>query len=268
MSGYFYKGRHRAPTDTSRNLAVVASTAALALPAVATAAQAAPDSVWDRLAQCESTGNWAINSGNGYSGGLQFAPSTWAAFRGNVPGTPARAHQASREQQIAVAEYVLDAQGWGAWPACSSKLGLRGNAAEPGRRASGATPAPPRETARSGGEAARPVAPAPRAATSGRAADGSGTYVCGPSTYFLAACDPGDEGEVKQYPLYDGHGKHSAGTVKAASGGGKHRAGPPADLDRRNAQGRGTFTCDTARLGYDSCDIATLGQRVAYPLFD
>ncbi|HZI97914.1 MAG TPA: ubiquitin-like domain-containing protein [Actinomycetales bacterium] len=76
--------------------------------------------VWDRLAECESGGNWSINTGNGYYGGLQFSLSTWRAYGGS--GMP---HENSRAQQIAVAERVQDAQGWGAWPSCSSKLGLR-----------------------------------------------------------------------------------------------------------------------------------------------
>ena len=76
--------------------------------------------VWDRLAQCESGGNWAINTGNGYSGGLQFLPSTWRAYGGS-----GMAHQNSREEQIRVAERVLADVGWGAWPACTRKLGLR-----------------------------------------------------------------------------------------------------------------------------------------------
>ncbi|HIW91212.1 MAG TPA: transglycosylase family protein [Candidatus Corynebacterium avicola] len=79
-------------------------------------------SVWDRLVQCEATGDWSANTGNGFSGGLQFTPSTWAAF-GGTEYAPA-AHQASREEQIAVAEKVQAAQGWGAWPACTSKLGI------------------------------------------------------------------------------------------------------------------------------------------------
>ena len=76
--------------------------------------------VWDRLAQCESGGNWGINTGNGYSGGLQFAPGTWRANGGS-----GSAHNASRAEQIRVAERVRASQGWGAWPACSAKLGLR-----------------------------------------------------------------------------------------------------------------------------------------------
>ena len=80
----------------------------------------ASGSVWDRLAQCESGGNWSINTGNGFYGGLQFTPSTWRGYGGT--GMP---HQASREQQIAVAKKVQAGQGWGAWPACTSKLGIR-----------------------------------------------------------------------------------------------------------------------------------------------
>lgn len=100
---------------------IVVGTAATLL---APNASAAPDSEWDRLAQCESGGNWAINTGNGYYGGLQFSATTWRAFGGSrfAPF----AHQATREQQIAIAEETLKAQGWNAWPSCSRKLGLSG----------------------------------------------------------------------------------------------------------------------------------------------
>ena len=91
-------------------------------PAPAPAANyASGSSVWDRLAQCESGGNWAINTGNGYYGGLQFNLGTWRSYGGS--GYP---HQNSREQQIAVAERVRAASGgYGAWPHCSAQLGLR-----------------------------------------------------------------------------------------------------------------------------------------------
>ena len=78
------------------------------------------NSVWDRLAQCESGGNWSINTGNGFYGGVQFSASTWRAMGGS--GLP---HQASRETQIAVAKKLQARAGWGQWPGCSSKLGLR-----------------------------------------------------------------------------------------------------------------------------------------------
>lgn len=83
----------------------------------------ASGSVWDRLAQCESGGNWRINTGNGYYGGLQFSYSTWLGYGGGAYAP--RADLATREQQIAIAQKTLAGQGWGAWPACSSKLGLR-----------------------------------------------------------------------------------------------------------------------------------------------
>jgi resuscitation-promoting factor RpfA len=118
-----YRGRHRAPSTTGRNLARTAIAGAVIGAPLAAAPVASADTgtAWDKLAQCESTGNWSINTGNCFSGGLQFTPSTWRAFGGEGV-----AHHASREEQIVVAERVLAKQGWGAWPACSRKLGLRG----------------------------------------------------------------------------------------------------------------------------------------------
>lgn len=80
----------------------------------------ASGSVWDRLAQCEAGGNWHINTGNGYYGGLQFSLGSWQGVGGS--GLPS---DASREEQIARGEMLLARQGWGAWPSCSAKLGLR-----------------------------------------------------------------------------------------------------------------------------------------------
>jgi resuscitation-promoting factor RpfA len=143
-----YRGRHRRPSTAGRTIArtaVAGAVAGIPLVAVAPAATAAPDSAWDKLAQCESTGNWAINTGNGFSGGLQFTPSTWRAF-GGAAFAPA-AHQATREQQIVVAEKVLQGQGWGAWPSCSKKMGLTGQPVTL-RDAPAATPAPVQSPAR------------------------------------------------------------------------------------------------------------------------
>jgi resuscitation-promoting factor RpfA len=109
-------------------LAVVGAVAAGTPLALAGTASAAPQSAWDRLASCESGGNWSTNTGNGYYGGIQFNATTWHRYGGS--GMP---HQASKAQQIAVAERTLAAQGWGAWPACSRKMGLHGYAAEPGK---------------------------------------------------------------------------------------------------------------------------------------
>ncbi|MGT2426845.1 transglycosylase family protein [Amnibacterium kyonggiense] len=110
-----------------RALVPAAAAAALVLGGLvanAAPAEAAPTRTWDRLAQCEASGDWHIDTGNGYYGGLQFSMGTWRAHGGS--GNPARASKAG---QIRIAEKVLRSQGWGAWPACSSRLGLRGAAA-------------------------------------------------------------------------------------------------------------------------------------------
>jgi len=129
-----YQGRHVGSSTTAsplRRKAVVAAAAGaglvvpvVALTATADTASAASSSTWDRLAGCESGGNWSINTGNSFYGGLQFTLSTWTGFGGGSYAD--RADHASRSQQIAVANKVLASQGWGAWPACSAKLGLRG----------------------------------------------------------------------------------------------------------------------------------------------
>ena len=91
--------------------------AAVAAPVALGAGTANADSVnWDAIAQCESGGNWAINTGNGYFGGLQFSPATWRSNGG--AGMP---HTASREEQIRIAENVLRSQGIGAWPSCGGR---------------------------------------------------------------------------------------------------------------------------------------------------
>jgi len=103
---------------------LAAAPAAVAGANTGRAAPAAADGgVWDRLAQCESGGNWSINTGNGFSGGLQFVRSTWLGVGGGQYAPDA--YLATREQQIDMATRVLASQGWGAWPGCASLLGLR-----------------------------------------------------------------------------------------------------------------------------------------------
>ncbi|WP_411075479.1 transglycosylase family protein [Streptomyces sp. cmx-4-7] len=118
------KAKHRRPSKAAQLAALVGVTGvAVAAPLMtAGAASAATASEWDRVAQCESGGNWSINTGNGFYGGLQFTNSTWAAFGGTAYAP--RADQASKSQQIAVAEKVLAGQGKGAWPSCG--VGLSG----------------------------------------------------------------------------------------------------------------------------------------------
>lgn len=106
-----------------RNVTRAAATLAIGGAAVATMAvapaNAASEATWDALAQCESGGNWSINTGNGFYGGLQFTQSSWLAAGGT--GSP---QGASKAEQIRVAENLLAMQGWGAWPACSASTGI------------------------------------------------------------------------------------------------------------------------------------------------
>jgi resuscitation-promoting factor RpfA len=170
--GSRYRGRHRKPSTTSTTLAKTALAGAVAGVPLVTAGQAhaAPDDVWDRVAQCESGGNWSINTGNGFQGGLQFTQSTWRGF-GGTQFAPS-ANRATREQQITVAERVLAGQGWNAWPVCSRKAGARGTTAtqrtitvtsptsgKPGKRGQAQ---PGSRGAHAGGQ---PVVPAPRTPT-------------------------------------------------------------------------------------------------------
>ncbi|CAM5558267.1 LysM peptidoglycan-binding domain-containing protein [Streptomyces californicus] len=125
------KGKHRRPSKATRIAALAGVTgAAVAVPLMgATNASAASVATWDAVAQCESGGNWSINTGNGYYGGLQFSQSSWAAAGGTQYA--ARADLASKDQQIATAEKLLDMQGPGAW-ACAGAGGLTNDGVDPG----------------------------------------------------------------------------------------------------------------------------------------
>lgn len=135
------RGRHRRyqPNRINRaSLTVTAGGAGMAIPLIgAGAAQAADVDTWDKVAACESTNDWNINTGNGYYGGLQFSQSTWEAY-GGTRYAP-RADLATKDQQIAVAERVLDGQGPGAWPACSVRAGLTAGGEAPDVEPAGAS---------------------------------------------------------------------------------------------------------------------------------
>ena len=108
-------------TSIRRTAAALAIGGAVAATVSMPAANAVDGATWDALAQCESGGNWSINTGNGFYGGLQFTQQSWNGV--GMSGSPATA---SRAQQIEAGERLLAIQGWGAWPACSAKLGLYG----------------------------------------------------------------------------------------------------------------------------------------------
>jgi nucleoid-associated protein YgaU len=121
-----YIGRHRAPSTSSKlrkratTVAAVAGAAAVT-PLLAAAPAHAGSVNWDAIAQCESGGNWSINTGNGYYGGLQFSSGTWLAYGGGSYAPTA--NLASKGQQISVAERTLAGQGIGAWPTCGKRGG-------------------------------------------------------------------------------------------------------------------------------------------------
>ncbi|WP_225849627.1 transglycosylase family protein [Streptomyces sp. HPF1205] len=153
------RGRHRRyrPSRVSQaSLTVTAGGAGLALPLIGlSSAHAAGANVWDKVANCESSGDWSVNTGNGFYGGLQFAASTWKAYGGSAYAP--RADLATKNQQIAVAEKVLRGQGPGAWPVCSVEAGLTRQAASASHLVQVATvrprPAPHRTTKPAAAEA-------------------------------------------------------------------------------------------------------------------
>jgi resuscitation-promoting factor RpfA len=117
------RGRHRKAHNRTRTVGLAAAPLAAAIPfAMTSPAQAATANTWERLAGCESGGNWQINTGNGYYGGVQFSDGTWDGNGGDKYAP--RADLATKGEQMLIAEKVLDARGWSPWPACSSRLGL------------------------------------------------------------------------------------------------------------------------------------------------
>jgi hypothetical protein len=109
----------------ARAATILLTATAIPLVAVPSVANAATTADWERLAECESGGNWSINTGNGYYGGLQFSTSTWNAFGGGEFAS--RADLATPEEQMVVANRTLLEQGWDAWPSCSRSVGLYGS---------------------------------------------------------------------------------------------------------------------------------------------
>ena len=161
-----YHGRHRKPTAAGRTVAKVAVTGMVVgapLTAFAAPASAAGTHNWDGVAQCESSGNWAANTGNGFFGGLQFTMSTWHAFGGS--GSPV---DASKSEQVRVAENVLAGQGVGAWPVCGARLTSGTSSVQPATKSAPVVQAPVQQEAAS----APAETVAPSAASTSSAAGG------------------------------------------------------------------------------------------------
>ena len=124
MQSYFGEDTVNLYSTSLRKVALLAGAGAVAAAGLtgmsaAQPAQASEQGVWDKVAECESGGDWHINTGNGYYGGLQFSEQTWKAFGGE--GMP---HEASKAEQIDIAQKTLEDPGPGAWPVCGEKAGL------------------------------------------------------------------------------------------------------------------------------------------------
>ena len=195
-----YHGRHRKPTTSGRTIAKVAVTGMVVgapLTAFAAPASAAGAHNWDGVAACESGGNWAINTGNGFRGGLQFTDSTYAAYGGT-----GSANNATKAEQIRVAENVLAGQGVGAWPVCGARLTGGTSSAQaqsapaPAQRTAATqqqvSPAPKQQSTKAAPKAVAPKAAAPRAtvartAPASTTATGSYTVQSGDTLSKIAA---------------------------------------------------------------------------------
>ncbi|SDM64648.1 LysM peptidoglycan-binding domain-containing protein [Streptomyces wuyuanensis] len=194
------KGKHRRPTVFQRStrvatLAGVAG-AAIAAPLMASGtASAATASEWDAVAQCESGGNWSINTGNGYYGGLQFSASTWAAYGGTAFASTA--DRASKSQQIQIAEKVLAGQGKGAWPNCGTGLS---NAAYDGA-APAAPKAEPKAKPAAPKRAEAPTSRSERAAAPVKKGDGEYTVKAGDTLSRIAEVEKVKGGWKKLFEL-------------------------------------------------------------------
>ncbi|MGP3998959.1 transglycosylase family protein [Streptomyces sp. 8N706] len=195
------RGRHRRyqPNRISQaSLTVTAGGAGLALPLIGVSgASAAPVDTWDRVAECESTNDWDINSGNGFYGGLQFTQATWEEYGGTAYAP--RADLATRDQQIAVAEKVLDGQGPGAWPICSVRAGLTRDGAAP-RIAPAAEKRTPGKAA-TARTSATPASPGQRPAAdrADRTRPETYTVAAGDSLYTIARVRDVDGGWERLY---------------------------------------------------------------------
>ncbi|MGV9313315.1 transglycosylase family protein [Streptomyces sp. NPDC003691] len=192
-------GRHRRPRQAPALVVAAGVTgSAIAIPLLgATSASAADSAAWDRVAECESAGQWTVNNGNGYYGGLQLSLETWVAYGGKSYAD--RPDLASRSQQIAVAEKVLAAEGAKAWPSCGTVSGLGAAAGSPDATAGpgGADPVP-------GG----PAAGRTDAAKGDAPADPPKAGEKVPGSSVTPPAGPVEKKEAPGKPAADGTGKH------------------------------------------------------------
>ncbi|MFJ8887624.1 transglycosylase family protein [Streptomyces sp. NPDC102402] len=238
-------GRHRRPRQAPAIVVAAGVTgSAIAIPLLgAGGAQAADATTWDRVAECESGGMWSADLGNGYYGGLQFSQDTWSAYGGTAYA--ARADLASRSQQIAVAEKVLDDKGPQAWPSCAviSGLALDGSlpGVDPGGEPSAEPSAGPSDTGTPSGtpssDASDEAEGADGADDSGDS-DGSGAKGKAKGDESDDASGKGDEASPSATPSPEASETSGASKGDGAKGG-KHRGTPAPEASAEPGQDGG-----------------------------
>ncbi|MFG2560520.1 transglycosylase family protein [Streptomyces sp. NPDC048496] len=224
-------GRHRRPRQAPAIVVAAGVTgSAIAIPLLGAAgAHAADATTWDRVAECESGGMWSADLGNGFYGGLQFSQDAWKAYGGEAYA--ARADLASRAQQIAVAEKVLEDQGPKAWPSCSGISGLTEDGVLPG-----VDPGivPSAEPAKGGDASEAPSAKAPAKASHKASGKASGN-ASGKASHKPSA-EPSATSPSKKSDSSDSPQKSDSPGNEA---GGKHRGAPASEVSQGAGRGGG-----------------------------
>lgn len=266
-------GRHRRPRQAPAIVVAAGVTgSAIAIPLLgAGGAQAAEATTWDRVAECESGGMWSADLGNGYYGGLQFSQETWSAYGGTAYAS--RADLASRSQQIAVAEKVLDDKGPQAWASCAVISGLALDGTLPGVDPGGEPSAEPTEDA-TPSETPSSDASDPADATDEK--DGSGARDKANGKASGDAADKGDDsgdssGSPSATPSPEASDASEASGASKGDGatGGKHRGTPApevsagADLEDGRESGRHASRGDSgARQGAEGAYTVRSGDNL------
>lgn len=233
-------GRHRRPRQAPALIVAAGVTgSAIAIPLLgATSASAAPTATWDKLAECESGGAWSADPGNGYYGGLQLSQETWEA-NGGLTYAPS-ADEASKSQQIAVAERILGAQGPDAWPSCAPIAGLTDDA--PAADVDPGDPIVPERSGPAGSGESGPEGSGKKDEPSEEASEGkdksSGDASDSDRPSDGASGTPGsDAGREKGD---DGSGAKDGAAEKAERDGKGEKAGEDAEAEKGDGSGKGT----------------------------
>ncbi|MER7726530.1 transglycosylase family protein [Streptomyces sp. NPDC096323] len=239
-------GRHRRPRQAPAIIVAAGVTgSAIAIPLLGAAgAHAADASTWDRVAECESGGMWSADLGNGYYGGLQFSQQVWKSYGGESYAE--RADLASRSQQIAVAEKVLDDQGYKAWPSCAVVSGLAVDTGLPGVDPGSAPSADPTGAAdpsvsadpaddTPGADDASPEATQPARGATGRAGDDAADKATGGSGKRDASASP--SATPSTTPSGDTTEAGASEARQDQGQAGKHRGTPAPEETRETGRG-------------------------------